>query len=260
MKQIKHLKLWIGIAAIIGLLVAGMLYRQQKNGVEYVSPKYGPIVEAIYGLGKVKSDKTYDVKLAITKTIDQLYVKEGDVVTKGNKLVRLDDHLIFYAPFDGTVTLVAFNEAQSVFPQQTILRLEDLSHKYIEVSLEQQGALRVKPGQPVRVMFESVRAEQLKGSVSSIFPRNEEFLTHIDVPGLAQNILPGMTADVAIEVGKKDRALLVPLSGISNGRVRVVRDGKTIVVPLKLGDIDGNWAEVTEGDLKGSDQVIIKKH
>lgn len=239
-------------------LVAGGWWFAQRSGVQYVSPRYGPIVEAIYGLGKVKTDRVYEVKLGVPKTVETLYVREGDTVRKGAPLVRFEGGPRFNAPYGGTVTLIAFREAQSVFPQQTVVRLEDLSTTFIEVSLEQEGALRVQPGQPARVVFESLRGEQINGKVAAVFARNEEFLAHIRVP-LNDRVLPGMTADVAIETGRKDKALLVPLSAVSNGRVRIVHEGTRKTVPLRIGGIDGNWAEVLEGDITPEDKVIVRK-
>jgi len=253
-----HRWLWLAAGAIVLVVVTVTGTYVRNSQVEYVQPKYGPIVEAIYGLGKVKTDRVYEVKLAVVKTISNIYVHEGALVKKGERLVRFDDGLVFTAPFAGTVTLIAFHENQSVFPQQPVIRIEDLQTKYIEVSLEQQGALRVRPGLPVRVVFESIRGEVLKGKVSAIFSRNEEFLAHIDVP-LAENILPGMTADVAIEVDHKDKALLVPLSAISDGRIHVDRDGKRMTIQLKIGSIDGNWAEVVEGDVSLNDRILVTK-
>lgn len=250
---------WLtGGALLIVAAVAVTAVIIRGNQVEYVKPRYGPIDEAIYGLGKVKTDRVYEVKLGVIKTVERIYVREGMPVKKGDRLVKFDGDLVFRAPFNGTVTLVAFHEKQSVFPQQPVVRVEDLNTKYIEVSLEQQGALRVKPGMPVRVVFESIRGDVLKGNVSAIFSRNEEFLAHIDVP-LADNILPGMTADVAIQVSHKDKALLIPLSAITDGRVRVKRDGKRKTIKLTIGSIDGNWAEVAGGDISVNDEVLVPR-
>lgn len=257
---LKHHKVWafilVTIAGAAGVLIGISI---KNNNIEYVAPRTGDITESIYGLGKVKTDQIYEIKLAVVKTLEKLYVHEGDFVKQGQPLVEMEDDLIFKAPFSGTVTYIAFHEKQSLFPQQTVLRLEDLSKKYIEVSLEQQGALRVKKDQPVRILFESIRGEQLLGKVASIFARNEEFLAHISVDGLNDNVLPGMTADVAIEVGTRKDALLVPLSAVSNGRIKVLRNDRKKTIPITIGGVDGVWAEVIEGDLKKDDQIIIKK-
>lgn len=251
----RPVQLVLGLVLLGGALLVVLLARH--NNVEYVAPRHGPIVEAIYGLGKVKTDRFYEVKLGVPLTIEQLYVREGDRVKRGAPLIRFEGNALFKAPFGGTVTLVAFQEAQSVFPQQTAVRLEDLTTKYIEVSLEQHGALRVRLEQPVKVVFEGIRGEVLQGKVSAIFSRSDEFLAHIDVP-LAENILPGMTADVSIEAGRREQALLVPVSAVTDGRVRVLREGKSRTVQLRIGGIDGSWAEVLEGDLRDTDRVMVK--
>jgi macrolide-specific efflux system membrane fusion protein len=258
LKILKNKWLWGGVALLVLALAAGTGIVIKRNGVTYVNPHYGPIVEAIYGLGTVKTEHVYEVKLGVVKVLKQLYVQEGDTVKKGAPLVRFEGGLLFRAPFAGTVTQIAFREDQSVFPQQTVLRLEDLSTRYVEVSLEQEGALRVRPGQPVRVVFESIRDNVIHGKVAAIFSRGGEFLAHIDVP-LPPNVLPGMTADVAIVTGRKDKALLVPLAAIVDGRVRIRRDGHRKTVKLKIGNIDGNWAEVLSGDLRTTDQVIVRR-
>jgi multidrug efflux pump subunit AcrA (membrane-fusion protein) len=253
-----HKILVISSSLVVVLLSILTIYTVQKNKIEYVKPRNGEIIEAIYGLGKVKTDHFYEVKLGVSSTVIKVFVKEGVFVKKGDLLIRLEDGVDFYAPFAGTITEVNVSDRQIVFPQQAILRLEDFLSKYIEVSLEQQGALRVKPGQSVKVVFESIRGDVQQGRVSTIFSRNDEFLAHILVPGLSENILPGMTADIAIEIDRKANALLIPLMSINNGRVVIERDGKKMPLLLKIGSIDGNWAEVTEGDLKITDLIVVK--
>ena len=68
-----------------------------------------------------------------------------------------------------------------------------------------------------------------------------------------------MTADVAIEVNHKDKALLVPLSAITDGRIKVRRDGKRKVVKLNIGSVDGSWAEVIDGDVSLTDEILVPR-
>jgi multidrug efflux pump subunit AcrA (membrane-fusion protein) len=250
------------VGLIGGLVIAAWFAwwtYSRKNRYELVPPKYGPVVEAIYGLGRVKTDQFYEVKLGITATVSKVFVREGDLVQAGEKLVQIVETPAFRAPFSGTVTFIDAHEDQSVFPQQPLLRLENLKAKYIEVSLEQQGALRVSKGQKVRVAFESLRGENREGVVTAVFPRNDEFLAHIKVEELSEQILPGMTADLAIEVGRKEKALLVPLAGVNNGRLLVVREGKRKPMQVKIGTTDGQWAEIEEGEILESDLILVKQ-
>lgn len=226
---------------------------------EYVHPKRGAITEAIYGLGKVRAERRFEVKVGILSAIQQLFVREGDKVKAGNKLILFDSGVLFRAPFDGTVTLSALQKGETALPQIPILRLEDLTDRYIEVSVEQQGALRVKPGQKARVSFESVRGDVLNGRVRALFPREDEFLVHIEVDNFPGNVLPGMTADISIEVGQIPDALLIPLASIRSGAVTVRRDGHKEKVQVEIGHVDGLWAEVRGSALSESDEVLVMK-
>jgi multidrug efflux pump subunit AcrA (membrane-fusion protein) len=190
--------------------------------------------------------------------VKKVFVREGQRVEKGFSLIQFDDTGIFKAPFAGTVTKLPFNAPDTILPHVSALTLQNLKEKYLEVSLEQEGALRVSKGQKAKVLFESVRGEKFDGEVIALFPKDDEFLAHIRVPGLGENVLPGMTADVSIIVGKHRDALLVPIGGLSNGILIVRRDGKKMKVPVKIGGIDGEWAEVLEGDIKMTDEILLK--
>ena len=95
--------------------------------------------------------------------------------------------------------------------------------------------------------------------MSMLIKKDNEFLTHISVEGLKRNVIPGMTADVSIIVGKQKNALLVPVSGLSNGHLLIKRDDKKRKVLVKIGGVDGDWAEVLDGDILESDLVLIKE-
>lgn len=252
------------LLAAIGLVVviAGsvLLYFARASSSEnLVSPKRGEIVDAVYALGKVKSRHEYDLKIGVLSVVEQLFVREGDVVKKGAPLVRFTEGGLFRAPFDGVATIVNVDLGESATPQTEILRIEDFSDRFIEVSVEQQAALRIRRGQPAKVVFESLRGESFDGKVASLYSKNDEFLAQIEVEGLKENILPGMTADVAITVGRSANALLVPLKTINNGHVIVAHGRRNEKIPVEIGAIDGQWAEIKSGKLTENDQLVMGK-
>ena len=109
LRLIKQHLFWSVLLATAGLLVISLLVvKFTKNHVSYVKPKRGPIIEAIYGLGKVKPDKFYEVKLAIIKQVKTIHIREGSTVKKGDALIEMAGDLVFYAPFDGVVTAISF--------------------------------------------------------------------------------------------------------------------------------------------------------
>lgn len=253
---LKKNKTILGI--IIILIFLGIGYRTfLLSRMNTISPKLGSIVESVYGLGTIHSEKTYSLKIGITSSIRNIYVKEGQFVTKGQKLLELDSIPIFKAPFSGTIISIPFEPGETVFPQVPLLKMEDLSEIFLKVSFEQQGALRVRKGQSARILFEAIRGSSFEGTVRTIFPDEGQFMVYIDVIGLPSQILPGMTADVAIITGEKEKVLLVPINAIHMGQVIRIREGKKLKVPVKLGAVNGEWAEIIEGDINLNDLILI---
>lgn len=250
------------VAAVLVIFIVGAVWFQQSsNSVTTFQVRRGSIIEAVYGLGTVTANQSYQVKLGVTGTISAVYVTEGDTVEKGKSLVSLDLGATFKAPFSGTVTSVPFKLGETVFSQTPIVTLINLKDCYVLVSLEQESALRVRAGQNARISFETLRGQTYQGKVRSLYPdpQNSQFFVRIDIPNLPETVLPGMTGDVAIEIAQRDGALLVPVSAVQSGRV-VVRNGHLKKkIQIKIGAIDGHWAEITEGDLHEGDEVFLPR-
>ncbi|MFN8847631.1 MAG: efflux RND transporter periplasmic adaptor subunit [Bdellovibrionales bacterium] len=219
--------------------------------------KKGAIDEAVYGLGKVKSKEIYEYKSAVSKTIQKLFVREGSLVNRGDRLIQFDEGPAVLAPFQGTVTFLPFREKENIFPSAALVRIENLENSYIEVALEQQGALRIQREQKARLSFESFRGQLFQGIVESIYPAQDQFLVRINPEKLPKAILPGMTADVAIEMGSRQDVLLVPISAISMGKLTKIQNGKSIKIPVEIGSSDGEWGEVIRGDVQAGDSIVV---
>ncbi len=243
-----------------GLVILLVLIRLIAGGNSpHVKPRTGPIVEAIYALGTVKSDSVYTLKMGIPATIRRLSVSEGQAIAKGAPLAMTESGASFYAPFPGTVTRLHCEEGEVVITGQPVLTMMDLGRTYIQVSLDQNAALRVRRGQKAELSVETMRGTRLTGSVESIYPSAGQFLARIGVAKMPAEVLPDMTADVAIEVARREEALLVPLAAVKDGMVSLRREGKTLQVKPVLGAIDGAWAEVTDGSVKPADDILMPR-
>lgn len=253
------------IISLIGTLVCLMIIIIirviiiRSEGVLSEPLKRGDAVDAVYGIGTVTASRSYSIKPGVIATIYDLYVKEGDFVHKGGKLANID-HVVYRAPFDGVVNSLPFKERENIFTQLPVLVLTDLKNRYLLVSLEQQGALRVRAGQKAKLNFDSIRSQNFDGVIESVYSYNSNFLARINVSSLPNEILPDMTADVAIVIGELKNVLLVPVSALASDSVWVKRPHRIPVkIPIKLGVVDGAMAEVVSGDLKEGDQVLIRK-
>jgi len=257
---IKSKKFLIFAAVILAVVTANVLVNKnkQKKSVLMTVTK-GAITQSVYGIGTVIADRSFQYKVGVTARITKLLVSEGEFVKKDQVVIILDGEVPFKAPFAGTVSAVNFKEGETVFQNSPILTLVDQSHLYIEVSLEQQGALAIDKSSKTVFQFESLKDQIFYGNIQSIYTRNKEFIVKISPQKLSAKILPGMTADVAFVLAEKSQALLVPVSSIQNNQVTVFTNGRKKKVPIKTGWIDADKAEIIEGDIKENDQLILSE-
>lgn len=246
------------VALIVVAAVVGLSARSQQGETLSEPIRKGPIVESVYGIGTVTATRSFQLKLGVTSTIRRLFVKEGDQVRRDQRLVDLDG-VLFNAPFDGTITLLPFKVGETVFPQSVVLSIVDLQDRYVLVTLEQQAALRVRRGQKARLSFDSLREESYDGLVEAIYSNDNNFFVRIGIAGLPPQVLPGMTADVAIGIAEHRDALIVPVAAIDAGKVYVKRGLGTTAVTVKTGIVDGAMAEIVEGGLREGERLVIRR-
>jgi membrane fusion protein, macrolide-specific efflux system len=246
----------VASAPALALLISAAAIFRASNG-ETTTPRRGPILEAIYALGVVKASQVYTLKLGVAAFVAEIPVSEGDLVRKGDVIARTDS-TVFRSPLSGVVTQVSDVTGGTVMPGLALLTITDVSGKYLLLSLEQESVLRVKRGLKAEISFESLRGEKLHGTVTRIYPSDNQFFVRIDVDHFPDNVLPDMTADVAIEVERRENALLIPATAVRKGMVRRRRDGRVEETPVRVGVADGEWAEILEG-LDPDDEVLLPK-
>ncbi|PJZ69720.1 secretion protein HlyD [Leptospira perolatii] len=256
--QQKPRVLLLGLLIFIVLLFAlfSILRKPKERVVEVIN---GSLIDSVYGLATVNSSQVYHLRVAIPSTLRKIYVEEGDRVSRGAPLVEFDSFGRMNSPIDGVVTNIAFELNESVVPQVPILTVTDLQKRYLLVSLEEKGAVKVRRGQSVRIRFEALGDKMFKGKVKSIYPAEGQFQVHIVSDFFPDEILPGMTADVAIETSLKENVTLVPISGIKSGKIRVLEKGKVSDRQIQIGSSNGEYAELLSGDIKEGDQVLVSE-
>lgn len=266
MKTIRQITQWIIqhrtlslllILVLSGTFIFARMVQKRSQGTLTKPLEKGEIIDAVYGIGTVTATRSFSVKPGIIASIDRLYIKEGDPVRKGQKLAVLDGNL-YHAPFAGVINFLPFKVGENIFTQLPVFVLTDLTDRYIVVSLEQQGELRVRPGQKAKLSFDTIRNQSYDGTVASVYSYNKNFLARIDVSSLPPEILPDMTADIAIIIREIPDALVIPVAAFENGSVWLKRGHLfPVKVPVTLGIVDGISAEVTSGGLKAGDVLVV---
>lgn len=255
----KSKKISFGVIFTLSLLAGLIYFWRSQNSHDRVSPKRSDVVEAVYGMGKVKAREKFEVKIGILTKVKSVFVQEGDTVKKGQTLITFDQGAPYISPINGEITTVNINAGETALPQLPLIKVENLSSLYIEVSLEQSSALKVKKNQLAKISFSDSQFDVIEGRVESIFPREDEFLVVINALKIPQQVLPGMSPDVSIIVAEYPQALLIPAAALNNDQITRERDNKIERIKVKTGTEQGAWVQLLEGDLSESDFVILPR-
>lgn len=243
---------------ILLVIPLGLFFYFKRPVQESVHPKKGKITESVYAISTVKSEWNYALRMGVLSTVSEYFVKEGQLVKKGDKLLRIEENgTIFKAPHEGIVTYRPFGIKETISPQTPIIKIVDLKNLYLEASIEQQGALKVLRGMNVVISFEDFRNKLFRGTVRSVLPRDEDFLIQVDAFDLPSNILPGMSADLSIEIGTKNDAVLIPTKAISNGYVVLLKGKKKEKVKVEVGINDSANSEILSPVFSESDSILL---
>jgi multidrug efflux pump subunit AcrA (membrane-fusion protein) len=118
----------------------------------------------------------------------------------------------------------------------------------------------LRRGQKARISFDSMRSEAFDGVVEAVYSNDNNFLVRIRTEELPAQILPGMTADIAISIREFKDVLLVPVAALHDGKV-LVRNGPghSREIEVKIGVVDAAMAEVVSGELREGDRLVIRK-
>ncbi len=171
------------------------------------------------------------------------------------------------APFDGIVTEVEPLAGDVVSAGQAAFRMDDLTHLLVDVEISEVDINHVAAGQPAVVSFDAVQGKTYHGRVTQVGAVGSNtngavnFAVTVELDDADEQVHPGMTAAVDIQVVNLEDALLVPNRSVRvvDGRhvVYVLQDGQPVPVAVQLGASSDAYSQVAGGGLQAGDLVII---
>jgi HlyD family secretion protein len=195
-------------------------------------------------------------------------------------------YAVIRSPVNGVVISRNIDVGQTVaasFQTPTLFTIaEDLTRMQIDTSVDEADIGRVRVGLPATFTVDAWPGEIFPGEVAQIRYApivNQNVVTYnvvITVANPEQKLLPGMTANVAVETERRDDVLRLPAAALrfrprptadeapapgrrSSGRPQVYRpasDGSAAAVPVRTGISDGTLVELLEGELREGERVI----
>ena len=129
-------------------------------------------------------------------------------------------HTVIESPIDGLVISRNVDVGQTVAASMSAPTLfvlaADLTKMQVLASLDESDVGRIRPGQLVRFRVDAFPNEEFRGAVTQVrlqpttIQNVVTYQTVIDVPNPQLKLKPGMTANVNIEIARRENVLRIP--------------------------------------------------
>ncbi|GAB4029348.1 MAG: efflux RND transporter periplasmic adaptor subunit [Elusimicrobiota bacterium] len=253
-----------------------------KSMVE-IKPQRGSFITKTQAIATVEPENRVLVMPSVSGRAEEVFFKEGMKVSKGQLLGKIsssertalldslktsqssenEKRMIEEAynltpvvsPIDGTVVKRAVEPGQSVSPSKEIAVISD--RLIIKTFVDETDIGKIKEGQEAEYFLDAFPAEKKKGRVISIA---HESTTRENVNVYEVKVLPlsdtdrlrsGMTADMRIVTGLKDKALYLPKKAVkyrsTDSFVNIKKNGKLSEQKVETGASNESQIEIISG-------------
>lgn len=161
------------------------------------------------------------------------------------------EHTVIRAPIDGIVISRSVDVGQTVAASMSAPTLfviaQDLTEMQANASIDESDVGSVQPGQPVRFTVDAYPGEEFSGQVSqvrlqpAVVQNVVTYTAMIDVPNADLKLKPGMTANVVVEVARRDAVLRIPSQALR------FKPSASVVAALSANEPDPPSGDATSG-------------
>ncbi|MBQ8075649.1 MAG: HlyD family efflux transporter periplasmic adaptor subunit [Oscillospiraceae bacterium] len=175
---------------------------------------------------------------------------------------------VVLSEYDGYVKTLNVEEGIVYDKDQKFCTIADVTTLKLKVDIDELDIDGIEAGQTAKIVFDAFEEETYEGTVEKISGagNNSGGVTNYAVTiSLAGNnhLKDAMSATAFIRTAGKDNVLLVPVDAIESEDgekyVHVVKNGETEKRIIRIGLINNEYAEVTEG-LNTSEQVLLPQN
>jgi RND family efflux transporter MFP subunit len=224
--------------------------------------------ERLYKLGQVSDSdfqkarrlvQTVEQQLALEKVRDEEDLATDETTLRKDELKKKD--MTILAPFSGEVSYVLAHPGDLVDSGSPIVTLIT-TEREVQAKISEEDFADIREGQKVAATFLPYHAWVYNGTVKKILPTADpETLRHLvdlDITDIApEKLIPGITGEVSIEVGRRHAKAIIPRRALLNENVFVVKNGTVELRQVKKGYVWLKGVEILEG-LEPGEQVIVE--
>ena len=231
------------------LLKKGIISRTIHDAAETALAEAKAQAEQIQAQGEAASSQVASSQASLSIARAQVKEAEAQIDLKTATLdKRRDDfdHTIIRSPVDGVIIDRSVDVGQTVAASLSAPTLftiaQDLSRMQVSAAIDEADIGQIREGQPVRFTVDAFGSRNFEGRVTQIRKAGKTvqnvvtYTVIITVENPDLSLMPGMTADVEIEVLKKPQVLAV-----ANAVLRFKPAG------AEAGGVDAAQASINSG-------------
>jgi RND family efflux transporter MFP subunit len=185
------------------------------------------------------------------------------------RLEQLQSFEKVYAPFDGIITarqtdIGALIDAGASTQPRELFHMAAIRTLRVYVAVPEVYSPSMRSGGSATLTLDEFPGETFRGTIvrntNSIDLASRTLLVEVDIDNTNGRLLPGAYAFVHLKLPDQSRSVVVSSNTLifrkEGLQVGLVRDGKAVLVPVKIGHDFGNTVEIISG-LQPTDSVIV---
>lgn len=173
------------------------------------------------------------------------------------------DQQTLKSPIDGAVLDRPLSVGTRVAINDQLMTVADItpSKLVMRAAVDEEDIIKVRKDQTVRMTLYSYSDRGFEGRVQKIYdqadPERRTFEVDVQILQPDDRLSPGMTGELAFEMGSRERAVVIPSQAVQKGGgVFIVAKGKLERAVVEIGLRGIERTEVKSG-MKNGDKVVI---
>lgn len=235
--------------------------------------------QANLNLSQTTADRYKDLLRTESVSKQETDEKIGDLAAKHavadsasanvRRLLQLQSFEKVTAPFDGVITARntdtgALIDAGANAAGKELFHLASINRLRVYVNVPEAYSRAAVPGVQADLTLAEFPNRHFRGTLvrnaSSFDATSRTLMTEVDIDNANGELLPGAYVSVHLKLPTKMHAMTIPVNTMlfraEGQRVAVVKDGKAVLTPIKMGRDFGTEVEIVSG-LSTSDHIIL---
>lgn len=270
-RLLKRLLIWLILLAAAAAIFCFVVLPRLKAGATTTYNSYaariGTISNSLSFSGSISVQNNETIASDTAATVRQIYVAEGEKVTRGQRLMRLSNGSTMKASFDGEVNKISVEVGDEVGSNASLIQIVDFENMQVSMRVDEYSISDLQVGQDCRITVTAL-GETFNSKISHINRissggGNTAYYTVTAELQVTSDVLPGMAATVTIPQEEAVDTVILNKSALSFGKdnsayVLMYDEQKVLQqVPVTVGLDNDNYVEIKSG-LKAGDTVYAE--